>query len=273
MDTLTQDQLLEFHSRQLAAWPEVARRYADLEHAATRELDVEGLRVVLQHNPARIRSTAANTDSASVAARPCFLCKENRPDEQLSLPGRDYDILVNPYPIFRHHFTVVSRRHERQSGQGHARDMVDLARALPDMVVFFNGAGCGASAPDHRHFQIGDKEAFPLVGFMERGERIPVMHSSLFLPPQVQDVPNVSVDDSMMNALAWSEGDGVRFVVFYRQRHRPSFYGTGPGQMLVSPAGADMGGLWILPRREDYDAMTPDTIKRICREVCLVTNP
>ena len=138
--------------RQLAAWPEAARRYRDLQNIETKEIDLGGMPVRVQFNPARAVSTLARTDAAAIKARPCFLCRGNRPRQQEALPfegcdGRRYEVLVNPFPIFPKHYTVPSVEHTPQRIAGRFPDMLRLAETFPDMVVFYNGPESGASRP------------------------------------------------------------------------------------------------------------------------------
>ena len=167
--------VVRLFSHQLATWPEVRRRYASLPQALTRELRLHGATYRLQHNPDRVRSSAARVDRQSIAARPCFLCLQNRPKEQLRLGvlGR-YEVLVNPYPIFPQHLTIVATEHCPQAidaaAQGSCgrdrfaplRDLLLLAQALPDYTLFYNGPRSGASAPDHLHFQAGTRGVMPI---------------------------------------------------------------------------------------------------------------
>lgn len=166
--------------RQLAAWPEAARRYRDLQEIQTRETDIDGMPVRIQFNPARAVSTLARTDAAAIQARPCFLCRENRPPEQEALPfegcdGRRYEILVNPFPIFPEHYTVPAVEHTPQRIAGRIPDMLRLAGIFPDMVVFYNGPESGASAPDHFHFQMGCKGFLPVEKHFDRLRPLNVM--------------------------------------------------------------------------------------------------
>lgn len=166
--------------RQLAAWPEAARRYRDLQEIQTKETDIDGMPVRIQFNPARAVSTLARTDAAAIQARPCFLCRENRPPEQEALPfegcdGRRYEILVNPFPIFPEHYTVPAAEHTPQRIAGRIPDMLRLAGTFPDMVVFYNGPESGASAPDHFHFQMGCKGFLPVEKHFDRLRPLNVM--------------------------------------------------------------------------------------------------
>ncbi len=232
----------EFISRQLAIWPEVAARFEALNQVETKT--VGGYRV--QFNPARAVSTAAKVDAASIAARPCFLCAENRPKEQLSIPWEDLEILINPFPIFPGHLTIAACEHIPQSMLGRAAQMRRLSRELHGYTVFFNGAHCGASAPDHMHFQ-----AVP-SHFL----RIPKRVYTYTLPEE--DFPAEEIDP-MVNMLCT---DGV-ITVIPRYKHRPDCY----GDLLVSPAAIDLAGTLIAVRREDFDRLDADKVDAILREV------
>lgn len=151
------DELFDY---QLKKWNEVQLRYEELEKVQQRTL-TNG--IVLQHNPARIVSTGARMDHKTLAGRPCFLCYDHRPKEQLMLPCFDqYELLVNPYPILPQHFTLACRDHVPQHIDGNFKYMFYMAKQMHDYIVFYNGPRCGASAPDHMHFQAGSKGILPL---------------------------------------------------------------------------------------------------------------
>ena len=165
-----QDILDKFVRDQLSVWPLAAANFRALKDARTRELTVGGLTVRIQHNPARIRSSAAKVDKASIQARSCFLCADARPAEQLALKfegrkGRKYDILVNPYPIFPGHLTIARDRHVDQSIW---KCLTDMAHHYTGLTVFYNGPRCGASAPDHMHFQACPRGLLPLENEIDR---------------------------------------------------------------------------------------------------------
>ncbi len=148
---------------QLSVWEQVAKRYEELKHAMTNEFNIDGSNICIQHNPARIVSTGANIDSQSIANRPCFLCDINLPEEQIDFPLLSkYHLLVNPYPILPKHFTIPLKQHRPQAILPYYKDMMEIAGNLDDMFVFYNGAQCGASAPDHMHFQAGMRGVLPL---------------------------------------------------------------------------------------------------------------
>ena len=264
----------ELIARQLEAWPEAARAYAALDKAQTRGLKVWGKEVILQHNPARVRSSAAKIDAQSIAQRGCFLCESARPKEQMKMEVDGYDILVNPYPIFKEHLTIVSRRHEAQRIANRMEDMAEMAYRLPGMTVFYNGARCGASAPDHMHFQAIPSSELPIWRWLESG-RMPdkpkyiVCHSvgkAEFMLGQLDKGAHAEPD---VNILARAGEEGLDIVIVSRRAHRPSCYGTeGEECVLLSPASVDMGGVWILPREFDFQNLTSKKLEEIIDEVC-----
>lgn len=162
---VTQKETDEFFDQQLSNWTDVRQRFTDLHQSVqTRTLTFNGIRLAVQHNPNRIRSTAANTSIQHISERPCFLCAHNRPSEQISLDVEGYyTLLVNPFPILPHHLTIPTRRHLPQSIlHGMAEAMCRFAVAMPNYIVFYNGPRSGASAPDHAHLQAAARGYVPL---------------------------------------------------------------------------------------------------------------
>ena len=249
-DSLRTAEIMERRSLALRTGLLLATEAPETPVPLTRHVSVAGTDMTLIHNPARMRSTAARTDAASVASRPCFLCAHNRPVGQLSLAWHGYEVLVNPYPIFPGHLTIVSSIHEPQSIAGRLADMERLARELPGYTVFFNGARCGASAPDHMHFQ-----AVP-------SRFVPLWKSLAGWPG---DPASKEIDGEDVNVLCRAEGDHVIRAVFHRSRHRPSCYGE--DGVMLSPAALDLAGAVVLPRRSDFDTITPQLISSIFNEV------
>ncbi|MCR5077696.1 MAG: DUF4922 domain-containing protein [Prevotella sp.] len=290
-------ELTDFFHHQLARWTDVASRYDDLSRVQTRQLG--GL--VAQFNPARMVSTGARIDKAAIAHRPCFLCAKNRPAEQIVKPfGNRFDILVNPFPILPAHFTIPAHEHQPQAIKENYPELHRLLEAYPQLMVFYNGPKCGASAPDHLHFQAGpsgilplqqawaqlDKMLEPLLMlngtegiFRVKGYACPALairsrteehDAELF--SHVYDALPLKGDETepMMNIVAWREGEDFISVVFPRYRHRPECYSAeGKEQCLVSPGSLDMAGLLILPRLTDFDHITADQAAAILREVSL----
>lgn len=159
-----QEQVNELFEQQLSVWEMARNNFEGLKSVQIREFDFDGFGVKVQFNPARMVSSGAKVDAKTIAQRKCFLCAANRPEVQRGIEWRDYDILINPFPIFPRHLTIPRHEHVDQQLVPYISDMFDLARELPDFVVFYNGPKCGASAPDHMHFQAGNADFLPLVG-------------------------------------------------------------------------------------------------------------
>ncbi len=298
-DRTETDSLQRFFDRQLATWPDARRHYRQLAEAETRELPCYTMTLVAQHNPARITSTGAKIDKASVNSRPCFLCAHNRQKEQASAPAADgHELLVNPYPIMPMHFTIPSLRHEPQAIMERYGQMLSLLEAHRGLTVFYNGPLCGASAPDHAHFQAVAGAQLPLQAAWPRLSRnlTPVLpeadgtgiwlmadypcaaflirsHGSddgrrLFATLYEALPQRQGESEPMMNIVCWQGGGDILAVVFPRRKHRPDcYYASGEEQLLVSPGALDMSGLIITPRQEDFDRLTPETAAGILREV------
>lgn len=290
-----------FIDRQLSEWPLAAKNFAALDGVRVKQLDVDGMLIKVQFNPARIVSSGAKVDARAVAARPCFLCEGNRPSEQtgIDLDGR-YTVLVNPFPIFPRHLTVPANEHVDQRISGRMGDMLKLAADLKGYTVFYNGPRCGASAPDHMHFQAGNSDFLTLESIVSGGELKlvkaedgaklyvsdaqplryfvidavrPEAGAELF-EDLVKAMPLPEGDaEPMMNILAYATEKGTRAVIVPRKRHRPSFYGDGSGDtMMISPASVDMGGVFITPLEKDFEQLDADLIRKIFDELCLSKN-
>lgn len=288
----------EFIDAQLAAWPMARGNFEALKGVETKEFDLDGMHFKVQFNPARIVSSGAKVDAASLAARPCFLCGKNRPAEQIGLDRAEgYTILINPFPIFPRHLTVPEKAHTPQKIEGRMADMIKLASELEGYTVFYNGPRCGASAPDHMHFQAGNTDFLTLPDALEDAEQKEIAADGASTLALVDTLPlKLFVIDAatpeegarlfdrlykalpvpegeyepMMNILAWGTPAGVRVAVVPRKRHRPSFYGTeGDDCMLISPASVDMGGVYITPRPVDFERFGADTVRRLLDELCL----
>lgn len=153
---------------QLANWPLARTNFAGLKTVQTKSFSFGDFEVKVQFNPARIVSSGAKVDAKTIAERKCFLCAANRPIEQRAIDFGDYEILVNPFPIFPEHFTIPRKEHVEQQILPYFGDMLELAKAMDNYLIFYNGPKCGASAPDHMHFQAGTKDFLPLVNDYKR---------------------------------------------------------------------------------------------------------
>lgn len=268
---LTQENIIVFHANQLKAWPEAAARYNALGSIISKEIDIDGFPVTVIHNPARMRSSAAKVDKASIASRPCFLCAANRPPQQSRLGFKGYSILVNPFPILPRHFTIVAEEHRPQAIEGAVSTMVELSRLLPEFAIFYNGPACGASAPDHFHFQAVEKCRLPLFN----NQHIPFRTIRLSGEKATQEYVDRELammpmgDDETepkVNIFCTSEYDTPTITIIPRRKHRPDFYGE--DGMLVSPASIDLAGVFVAPRIEDFDKFNHDIIKDIYHQLC-----
>ena len=289
--------LTDFFHNQLNQWQDVARRFEELKGVQLREVGS----ALAQFNPARLVSTGAKIDKTTLAKRPCFLCEKNRPGEQIVLPfGEGFDILVNPFPILPVHFTIPSRHHQLQAIAENYVQIHRLLRAYPQLMVFYNGPKCGASAPDHLHFQAGTSGMLPLqrdwkslretsVPLMKLNDAEGIYEIKDYICPALAIVSHTEKHDvelfnylyealplkgdetePMMNIVAWRSEEGFVSVVFPREKHRPDCYSAaGEVQCLVSPGSLDMAGLLILPRQSDFEGMTAERAEAVLREVSL----
>lgn len=294
------EELRAFFDKQLSVWPDAAERHAALESVELRDL---GNGLMLQYNPARAVSTAAKVDKESVAARRCFLCKENRPCQQFAESAMGtVDVLVNPYPILPFHLTLPLMNHTPQCLEGLYADMLHIAREWQGMTLFYNGALCGASAPDHAHVQAVEATGLPLLGEYWQEEiacgmepllvdengsiyNVTTYAVPLFMISARNVSRSVELCGKLLAALPCHEGEAeprVNVFVYYtsdegyvsmvipRAAHRPAaYFADGAEQRLVSPGAIDMAGLLITPRREDFKAIDADEAIALLREVAL----
>lgn len=189
----------DFFQQQLAGWPEATERFRNLEETCrSKELPYEYSCLKAQFNPARVQSAKAKTDKQSIKRRSCFLCDDNRPKEQMYQNiCKGYQLLVNPFPILPVHFTIVAETHRPQEILPAFSSYQMLLNRLSPYIVFYNGPSCGASAPDHMHFQAGSKGYVPIEARWEtdyepyleylypkttaRGPHAPTPHYGIFL--------------------------------------------------------------------------------------------
>lgn len=270
------DNIRDFFNSQLSCWHEAKDRYDALRNIERKNICVDGFNVIVQYNPARKVSTAAKTDSASIAGRKCFLCSVNRPTSQKAISAGDYEILVNPFPIAPFHLTLPSLAHKPQSILETFDAFCEFIKAMPGTAVFYNGPECGASAPDHLHFQAVEKSFLPIVNAIDEGKTLPFATILLKENDFKSDFANVysrlkgnSSKEPKVNLIGWSNSAGkIKILVIPRKKHRPSFYGDGENQMLVSPASIDLGGVFVTVRKDDFDRMDAAILSDIYREVC-----
>lgn len=303
-----------FIENQLAKWQTARTNHEALNQIETRRFELAGNTITVQFNPARAVSTCAKVDKSSIEARKCFLCPENKPNEQdeiiISL-DEPFSLRINPYPILPGHLTISSLKHQDQV-------LADKTiRQLPGKliswleeyfasgyVLFYNGAKCGASAPDHFHFQAVKQSDVPVIQQWERLMETAVRekeiktengntyssfqitsyicpiqvficnHSADILPEMInqylESLPlHEGESEPRYNLFAWQDKQrGFTMAYFPREGHRPACYtATGGEQLLVSPGALDMAGLLVTPRKEDFDKITKSDITQIYKEV------
>lgn len=303
-----------FIENQLAKWQTARTNHEALNQIETRRFELAGNTITVQFNPARAVSTCAKVDKSSIEARKCFLCPENKPNEQdeiiISL-DEPFSLRINPYPILPGHLTISSLKHQDQV-------LADKTiRQLPgkliswleeyfasDYVLFYNGAKCGASAPDHFHFQAVKQSDVPVIQQWERLMETAVRekeiktengntyssfqitsyicpiqvficnHSADILPEMInqylQSFPlHEGESEPRYNLFAWQDKQrGFTMAYFPREKHRPACYtATGGEQLFVSPGALDMAGLLVTPRKEDFYKITESDITQIYKEV------
>ena len=285
-------------TEQLTSWETARNNYEDLSTVKVKELDVNGVSYKVQFNPARIVSSGAKVDAKTIKERKCFLCPANLPPVQKGVPFKEhYNILVNPFPIFPRHLTVPEQAHVDQRITTRMEDMLDLAQALTDYVIFYNGPKCGASAPDHAHFQAGNKGFLPIekdwrnqiagkiadfeqatLWYMNDAPRATLVIESSSKENAVHlfDIIYHSLtvkpgeEEPMMNVLALYEDEKWVVFVFPREKHRPACYtAEGEANLLSSPASVDLGGVFITPVEKDFLKITAEDVAQILSEVCV----
>ena len=294
-DIMEDSSISRFFNRQMEKWADARHRFRDLKHVETHQLSDQ---LKVQWNPARIVSTGAKIDKKTLGERPCFLCDKNRPKEQISKQiDERFLLLVNPFPILPVHFTIPARKHQPQSIYKNYGEMHRFLSLHSELMVFYNGPKCGASAPDHLHFQAGTSGILPLQANWQRlsrnltdiislndDEKIALIHD--FVVPAFVIISKSEDSDEalfhrlyksmpvrgdetepMMNIIAWRKGDEYISVVIPREKHRPeAYFAEGDAQMMVSPGALDMSGLIITPREEDFRKLTEESATAILQE-------
>lgn len=284
---------------QLAQWETARNNYAALQGVRVKSIDIDGTTYKAQFNPARIVSSGAKVDAQSIKERKCFLCPANRPAVQEGIAwGGHYDLLINPFPIFPRHLTIPDTAHVPQRIHGRLGEMMAMARDLEEFTIFYNGPKCGASAPDHAHFQAGNKGFMPIEQQAKERPALPLDHegestlsllddtvrTTLVLRAKCIDEGVALFDrlyqrlplptdeaEPMMNILALYEAaEGWTLFIFPRAKHRPDcYFAEGEARLLSSPASVDMGGVFIFPVEKDFERIDAKLLQGILQEVCM----
>lgn len=286
---------------QMESWPLLKNNVINLSHISTKKIEFDGFEILLQYNPERITSTTAEVDSKSISMRPCFLCLNNLPDEQAALEyNKHFLILCNPYPIFPRHLTITHRKHIPQNLILNFDDLLEISRDLSqNFSLFYNGPKCGASAPDHLHFQAIPKKTLPLEREISRlkelnrenllqKDKIEVCFLDNYMRYGILlESPNRSELQSLFKIVAnifrniskpneeptWNiissyNENKWTVVIFPRRNHRPAqYYKEGSEKIMISPAAVDFGGVFVLPREEDWNKIGPSDVIDIFNQV------
>ena len=282
-------ELEKLFERQALAWPQLASGLEGLERGKTRRLRIDWFDVFVRHLPHRAASTKARVDRESVAKRPCFLCTENLPPEEEGLRfDDDFTIYCNPFPVVDCHLTIAHKAHGSQSVANRIGTMLDLAVALPGYFVIYNGPECGASAPDHMHFQAGSRALFPIEKdtCAQAGITIANYHRNVFLFRSRERSSLIDRIDHTIDLLAEKTGKRpeplINIAVFHergewvsylfpRAKHRPQVFYT--GELTISPGAIDLCGIVVAPMERDFERVTGDDVAAIFREVTLPAEP
>jgi hypothetical protein len=310
-EILNKKNLDNLFDEQLSSWEQAGSNYRALESVLVKEIKIEGYPFKIQFNPARITSSAAKVDVKSISERKCFLCRENRPAVQRGLSfineqdtSDPYTVLINPFPIFPRHLTIPLLSHTDQLIAGRFDAMLNLAKELPEYTLFYNGPRCGASAPDHFHFQAGNRGFLTIERELKQMKREVLFKdatSEVYLPQYLINgviaLETTSVkggaallerifatlpvkegeQEPMVNILCWFEpqepegkADHFTTLIFVRGKHRPSHYfAEGDNNILLSPASVDLGGVLITPLEKDFVKIGEWEISEIFEEICI----
>lgn len=291
-DTPLHRQVMDLLEQQRATWELFRAGEAALDEMQVKTFGSGADRVIVQANPRRRLSTNAKVDPASVAKRPCFLCPDALPPPERGVAFGDYVVLPNPYPILRHHVTVALRSHTPQQLEARIADLPALTRALgPEMFVIYNGPRCGASAPDHQHFQACETRGVPLF------EQLPPVESGDALRPltiggrrllhvatgnaawaqeRIQTILTAlrtltgEKHEPMVNLVARYIDNRYQISVFPRERHRSACYSAEPPQRIaISPAAIEMAGVVVVADVKHFDRVDEAVVRGVYEEVTL----
>ena len=302
----TADRAKYLLAQQRDMWPAMKTGTGHLATVRTRELRFDGFSMKLQFNPGRIVSSSASVDQKSISKRPCFLCRENLPADQKALAIGDYLILGNPFPIFPEHFTIPHRQHIPQRIEGAVGPMLKISKCMgKHYTLFYNGPKCGASAPDHLHFQAGTYGFMPIDTtrdaqirhfrhtLSETGSiRVTAVDDGLRRYIELESAKAAAIESAfeaiyavfqsvteqpgeepMLNILSSCRKNIWTVTVFLRRKHRPAqYFLEGDERILFSPASVDFGGVCIMPLEKDFLRLTPGLLRDMFEQVSVSAN-
>ncbi|MFN7948554.1 MAG: DUF4922 domain-containing protein [Blastocatellia bacterium] len=286
--------------QQQATWPMLRQATAALAQVETRKFEIAGAPVIAQFNPQRIVSTAAKVDAASISKRPCFLCPEHLPVEEKGLAfGAEFVILCNPFPVLPDHLVIAHRDHTPQRIAGNFGALLEVAKGLgPDYFALYNGPACGASAPDHLHFQACDSHLLPVFADAETRERRVIASDEAgeiftltgyrlnlllarsgdgnaladWFARAVDALAAVTHSDGepLLNLVVRHDGAAWTICCFPRSKHRPArYFAEDETKLTISPAGIDLAGVVVVPEAAHFARLTAADVGEIYAEVTL----
>jgi len=288
---------------QKASWALLSQNYKALDSIQIRVFEFDSFQIKIQLNPARIKSTSARVDETSIKSRECFLCTEKLPLEQNALAyGKNFLILANPYPIFTEHYTISKKKHIPQTIIGNFEEFLNISRDLgSSLTLLYNGPKCGASAPDHMHFQAAIKNIMPIetefdkipdiqtksifnngrikVRFFEKYLRHFISFESnnkgellIAFKTLIKAFRKISLpqEEPLMNIISNYRENKWYIFIFPRRTHRPTqYFAEDEKKLLISPAAVDLGGMLITPREENFNKIKKEDIIDIFRQVSI----
>lgn len=293
--------LESFVVRQKSEWELADKNYAALSNIKTKYFEILGNKIIVQFNPERIKSSTAAVDKKSIQERNCFLCDKNRPNQQREIEfNQNYKLLLNPFPIFDPHFTISSNEHKSQLISSEFEDLnYFIDQVGKEYTIFYNGPECGASAPDHMHFQSCPRSLLPIeeeyfihkkkfiynktnsyeteINLIQDGLRsyIGLEYTNCKdgrnkfdeIIKKLEKVDRNKIEPKI-NLVCFKRAKNV-ILIFPRQKHRPDYYfKNDDDKILISPAAVDIGGVIICPRENDFKKINEIVLIEIFAEIC-----
>jgi ribosomal protein S18 acetylase RimI-like enzyme len=282
-------------------WQDLREGYELLKNIRERDIPCRGFSIRLQQNPGRIKSSLADVGEKNANERRCFLCLNHLPEGQMGILYRsDYLILCNPMPVFSSHFTISHLDHRRQAIAEHIDTLLQIMSDFGSgWTVLYNGPKCGASAPDHLHFQAIPSGQMPVEKEIRGKKRLTLMTQvdgvSIYrLKDAGREVIILEGDnpmavggvfkgflkalgkillvneEPMINIAGFYKKRKYCLVIFPRRKHRPdAFFEEGNARVVVSPGVIDMGGVLIIPMEKDFFRLDAASVEAIYGEVSL----
>lgn len=286
------EKLEQLFSQQRAAWDLFRNGEASLAEITTKRYTKNNSDIIVQANPGRAISTNAKVDPTSIAKRPCFLCPTSLPPQERGIEFGAYVILPNPFPILKHHVTIALKEHLPQACAPRIEDLIHLTTAFgDDMFLLYNGPRCGASAPDHMHFQACDAAPIPLfrhfpdmagdnrftartlwgrhmlLGLFDHGTTAEnALRKVLYSFSEITG----EKEEPLCNIITRIHHKRLHVAFFPRAKHRSSCYFSPPDERLsISPAAVEMAGTVVVADVAHFERVDEHRITQMYQEITL----